>query len=233
MGSPRIQRLRLGLCLTGLLCGCDPGEVAQPTSPTQKVVLDVSRVSALSQADIQRVQLMVNGPGIDVPIVTDLGRSGPNAWTAVVPGIPAGPARTFLASAYDSNGAVIYQGAAMSDVLSGSTLELVLVLQDPVPPPQASTPTVGSVEASQGRVPPSTPVDLRITATPAPGDSLTFSWTAQCPGTSDAGSFSSVSGSSTSWTAPAVQPVTCLLSVRVAGTAGSSVTVYLSIQVSS
>jgi hypothetical protein len=207
--------------------------VAQPASRTQKLVLDVSRLSALSQADIQRVQLTVNGPGIGVAIVTDLGRSALNAWTAVVAGIPAGPARTFVASAYDAIGAVIYQGVAVSDVLSGSTLELVLLLQDPAPPPGASSPEVESLQASQGRVPPSSSIGLSVTATTAAGESLSFVWRSDCPGSSDPGTFSDGTAPSTSWTAPAAQPLTCVLSVTVAGSGGSSVTVYLPIQVSS
>jgi len=229
----RTQRLRLGLSLLGLVSGCDPGEVGHPASRNQTLILDVSRLPGLSQSDIQRAELTVTGPGIGVPIVTDLGRSASNAWGAVVSGIPAGPARSFQASAFDSTGTILYQGTAVSDVVAGSTLELVLLLQDPPPPPTASTPVVGSVLASQGRVPPSSPVDLQVTATAAAGESLGFVWTADCPGSTDQGNFSDGTAASTSWTAPAAQPLTCVLSVSVAGSGGSSVTVYLSIQVSS
>jgi len=197
------------------------------------VVLDVSRLAALSQSDIQRVELAITGSGIDVPIVTDLGRSGSNAWSAVLTGIPAGPARSFEASAYDSTGAVIYQGSAVSDVAAGSTLELVLVLQDPQPPPGASTPDVVSVQASQGQVAPSSAISVSVSATAAAGESLSFVWRSDCPGSSDPGTFFDGTAPSTSWTAPAGQPLTCVLSVTVTGSGGSSVTVDLPIQVSS
>jgi len=196
------------------------------------VVLDVSRLPGLSQSDIQRVELTITGPGIGLPIVTDLDRSASNSWSAVVAGIPAGPARIFQAAAFDSTGTIVYQGTASSDVATGSTLELVLLLQDPPPPPAGSVPDVGSVEASQGRVPPSTPVDLRVTATPPAGESVGFTWGADCPGSTDPGSFSDTSAPNTSWTAPGSQPLTCVLSVKVGGSGGSSVTVYLPIQVS-
>ena len=177
----RTQRLRLGLCLLGLVSGCGAGQVGEPVSRTQRVVLDVSRLPGLSQSDIQRVELTITGPGIGLPIVTDLDRSASNSWSAVVAGIPAGPARIFQAAAFDSTGTIVYQGTASSDVATGSTLELVLLLQDPPPPPAGSVPDVGSVEASQGRVPPSTPVDLRVTATPPAGESVGFTWGADCP----------------------------------------------------
>ena len=233
MWRRRTRRLRLGLCLLGLVSGCDPGEVGKPIARNQTLILDISRLPGLSQSDIERVELTVTGVGIGIPIVSELGRSSSNAWGAVVSGIPAGSARSFQASAFDSTGTVIYQGTAVSDVVAGSTLELVLLLQDPPPPPEASTPVVGSVVASQGRVPPSSPVDLQVTATAAAGESLGFVWTSDCPGSTDPGTFSDGTATSTSWTAPAVEPLSCVLSVSVAGSGGSSVTVYLPIQVSS
>ena len=229
----RNQRLRLGLCLVALASGCDPGEVGQPVARNRTLILDISRLPGLSQSDIERVELTVTGAGIGIPIVSDLARTASNAWGAVVAGIPAGPARTFQASAFDSTGTILYQGTAVSDVVAGSTLELVLLLQDPPPPPAASTPVVGSVLASQGRVPPSSPVDLQVTATAAAGESLGFVWTSDCPGSTDPGTFSDGTAATTSWTAPASEPLTCVLSVSVAGSGGSSVTVYLPIQVSS
>ena len=233
MGWRRTRQLRLGLCLVGLALGCDPGQVGPTVSPTQRVVLDVSRLAAVSQSDLQRVELVVTGSGIDVPIVTDLGRSGSNAWSIVLAGIPAGPARTFNASAYDSTGAVIYQGSAVSDVAAGRTLELVLVLQDPALPPGDSTPDVVSVQASQGQVAPSSAIDVSVIATAGAGESLSFAWRSNCPGSSDLGTFSDATAPSTSWTAPASQPLSCVLSVTVTGSGGSSVTVDLPIQVSS
>ena len=226
-------RQRLWLCVAGLVAACGPGEVAEAPPRTQQMVLDVSRLSGLSQSVIQRVELTVTGPGIATPIVTELGRNASNSWSASVPGIPAGPARSFRAVAYDSSGVVLYEGGAVSDVMAGSTLVLALVLQDPPEPPNVGVPQISSFEASQGRVVPSTPVDVRVLASGAPGESLSYSWSAECAGSNDPGTFADRSAASTRWTAPSTQPLTCVLSARVASSGGSSVTVYLPIDVSS
>jgi hypothetical protein len=215
------------------LIACGPGEVAPARENTQRVVLVGTRSTALSLADIVRVDLTISGAGIASPITTELGRGTSNAWMGTVTGIPAGPARLFEAQATDSGGSVLYQGQTVSDVPTGSNLKLVLLLQDPPPPPDFGAPTISSIEVTPGQVAPSGSVDVKVVASSAPGDTLGYSWAAQCPGALGNGQFVDASSATTRWSAPGQEPVTCVFSVRVAGSSGSSVTVYVTVQVSS
>ncbi|HVP62395.1 MAG TPA: hypothetical protein VMT11_17685 [Myxococcaceae bacterium] len=194
--------------------------------------MTVARLPAVSTSGIDRVELTISGAGISTPLVTTLGRASGNSWGAVVSGVPAGPQRTFQASAYDATGAILYQGQALVDVVAESSLQLTLVLQDPADVPSVNLPQIQSVEASQGRVPPSTAVTLRVSAAGGAGETLGVSWSSDCAGATDAGSFSDAAAANTQWTAPAQQPVTCAISVKVAGSGGSSISVELPIQVS-
>lgn len=233
MRWPGTQRMRLAAALLGVASGCGPGEVSPPSLHTQKVLLQGARPAGLSLADIARVDLTISGPGIVSPITSALGRGTSNAWIGTVTGIPAGPARLFEAAASDSAGAVVYQGQTVSDVPAGSNVQLVLLLQDPPPPPDSGAPQISSVEVSPGQVAPSASVDVRVVASSAPGDSLSYAWAAQCPGALGDGQFTDANAASTRWSAPGEQPVTCVFSVRVTGSGGSSVTVYVTVQVSS
>jgi len=224
--------MRLAATLLGVASACE-GEVAPAPVHTQRVVVEGSRPAGLSLADIVRVDLSISGPGIASPISTQLGRGTSNAWMGTVAGIPAGPARLFEASALGSAGEVLYQGQAVSDVPAGSKVQLVLLLQDPPPPPDSAAPEISSIEVSPGLVAPSAPVDVRVVASSVTGDTLSYSWGAQCPGALDDGHFADATAASTRWSAPSDQSVTCVFSVRVAGASGSSVTVYVTVQVSS
>ncbi|HUM11258.1 MAG TPA: hypothetical protein VLT82_09955 [Myxococcaceae bacterium] len=217
-----------------LAAACVPGEVEPVPGQTQRVVLDGSRLAALSTASIDRVDLTISGPGMAAPVSAELGRTTGSAWTASVTSIPAGPARIFEALAFDASGTLLYQGQTVSDVLAGSTLQLVVILQDPPPPPAPGVPLVSSVEVSPGLVAPSSPVDLRVVAAgSSPSDLLSFAWGATCQNSTEQGTFLDGGGASTRWIAPDVQPLNCTLSVRVGGQQGSSVTVYVGVQVSS
>ena len=222
-------------CLAAALLGgaaCGPGEVAPAHETTQRVVLVGARSAALSLGDIARVDLTISGSGIATPITTELGRGTSNAWMGTVSGIPAGPARLFEASALDSVGGVLYQGQTVSDVPAGSNLQLVLLLQDPPPPPDSGAPEISSLDVSPGQVAPSGSVDVQVVASSPTGDTLSYAWAAQCPGASSNGQFADASAATTRWSAPG-EPVTCVFSVRVAGSGGSSVTVYVTVSVSS
>jgi hypothetical protein len=200
---------------------------------TQRVLLQGARPAGLSLAEIDRVDLTVSGVGIASPITAQLGRGTSNAWMGTVSGIPAGPARLFEASALDSGGEVLYQGQAVSDVPAGSKVQLILLLQDPPPPPDSAAPQISSVEVSPGQVAPSASVDVEVVASSPTGDTLSYAWEARCPGALGNGQFADPSAASTRWSAPGEQPVTCVFSVRVAGSGGSSVTLYVTVQVSS
>jgi len=200
---------------------------------TQTVLLQGTASAGLSISDIARVDLTVSGSGIASPITAELGRGTTNAWMGTVTGIPAGPARLFEAAARDSGGQVLYAGQTVSDVPAGSDVQLVLLLQDPPPPPDSGAPQISSVEVSPGQVAPSASVDVKVVASSGSGDSLSYAWESRCPGALDDGHFTDATAASTLWSAPSDQPVTCVFSVRVAGSGGSSVTVYVTVLVSS
>jgi len=221
--------MRLVAALAAVACGCAPGEVHGSGGRTQHIVLDVSRI-ALSQLDITRVDLTISGPGIAAPIVTPLERGAGAVWSGSVNGIPAGAARLFRADAFDGAGAIVYQGQALADVPAGATLSLSLVLQDPPPSPEDGLPAL-SVELERDQVSPSTPVSVRAVTSGADAAALTFAWDARCPGSTETGSFADPGSSSTTWTSPAAQPLSCVLSIRVGNAQGSSVTVYVAVQV--
>ena len=231
MSWPRSYKVCLAAALLGV-AACGPGEVAPAREGTQRVVLVGTRSAALSLADIVRVDLTITGAGIVTPITIELGRGTSNAWMGTVTGIPAGPARLFEASARDSGGSVLYQGQTVSDVSVGSNVQLVLLLQDPPPPPDSGAPQISSIEVTPGQVAPSGSVDVKVVASGAAGDTLSYSWASRCPGASSDGQFIDASTATTRWSAPG-DPVTCVFSVRVAGSGGSSVTVYVTVQVSS
>lgn len=178
------------------------------------------------------MDLTISGPGIAQPITAQLGKGPGSSWTGAVTGIPAGPARLFEASAFDAAGTLVYQGQTVSDVTAGATLELVLVLQDPPPVTDVVVPQISSLQISSGQVAPSASVTLTVVASGAtPADVLSFGWDSSCQGTSEKGSFGAPTASTTAWQAPAFQPTTCTLSLRVSSQQGSSVTVYFAVQV--
>jgi hypothetical protein len=233
MRWPGAQTMLLTATLLGVASGCGPSGGTPPSSHVQTVLLRGATATGLSLAEIARVDLTISGPGISSPITTELGRGTTNAWIGTVTGIPAGPARLFEAEARDTGGQVLYEGRAVSDVPAGSDVQLVLLLQDPPPPPDSGAPQISSIEVSPGQVAPSASVDVRVVASSGAGDTLSYGWESRCPGALDDGRFTDPTAASTRWSAPSDQPVTCVFSVRVSGSGGSSVTVYVTVQVSS
>jgi hypothetical protein len=152
---------------------------------------------------------------------------GPGGWNAVLSGVPAGPGRLFEVSANDAAHTPRYAGAAKADVVAGQVSFLVVTLGPTGAPPvvQGSAPVIDAVSASQSAVGPGATVRLEVTAhDPDPLDSISISWSAT------AGSFDDATRAVVTWTAPSA-PGPCQISVRVSDLQGSSVTVYLGVDV--
>ena len=181
----------LGLTLA-LLAGCsdsssNTGAARFAVSVPQALASTISRVSVTSSAT-------------DIPSVTvDLAPTQ-GVWGGIIGNIPAGPNRSFLAQAFDSSGTRLFQGSASGVTLSADQTVLVAItLQQVNPPPpfDNEAPLIDSLVASSTSVPLGSAISLVATAhDPNPGDTLSYVWTAT------AGSFSSPSAASTSWTAP-------------------------------
>ncbi|MFL5345997.1 MAG: kelch repeat-containing protein [Hyalangium sp.] len=185
--SPRLW-LVLGLAL---LAGCSAssttGTAQFAVSVPQTLSSTISRVSVTSSAaDI---------PSISVDLAFTHG-----VWGGIIGNIPAGPNRSFLARAFDSSGALLFEGSASGVTISADQITLVAITLQEInaPPPfQNEAPLIDSLVASSTSVPTGGAVSLVATAhDPNTGDSLTYSWS------STGGTFSSASSTSTSWTAP-------------------------------
>ena len=234
MGEMRWRRndtLRLASVCLGVGWACAPGQVEPVAGPrTQRIVLDGTRLAALSVTGIDRVNLTVSGPGMPA-VSTPLGRGVDGTWSVSVNGIPAGPARIFEALAFDASGTLAYAGQTVADILPGSAIQLFLLLQGSAVVVEPGVPRVSSFEVTPGQVAAASSVGLRVIADGPAGDRLSFAWDAACDGTTDHGSFVDSTAAVTRWIAPASQPVVCTISVRVGSTQGSSVTVYVPVQV--
>jgi hypothetical protein len=197
-------------------------------------------VSALSATTIGKMTLTV-GPGTGAtftPIVVDLTNQDlvtKLTWSAYVQNVPAGTGRTFHIDAFDATvlTKVLYSGDATANIVSGSTANVYMVLQElnPIGGSTTALPAIDSLTASAATVTvPSTPtatVSLTVTAhspaTPA-NNPLTYLWTASC------GTLAAATTTSATWTAPAtITAPACQVNVTVTDSKGGAVTAYLAI----
>ncbi len=195
----------LTLALTvALLAGCSAsppstGSAQFAVSVPQALSSEISRVSVTSSAsDI---------PSVTVDLVPTQG-----VWGGIIGNIPAGSHRTFQAQAFDSSGTLLFAGSASGVTIAEDQTTLVAItLQQVNPPPpfDNEAPLLVSLVASSTSVPAGGAISLVASAhDPNPGDTLSYAWSAT------AGSFSSPSAASTSWTAPAstgLQSITLLV----------------------
>jgi hypothetical protein len=142
----------------------------------------------------------VTSSAADIPSVTvDLAPTN-GTWSGVIGNIPAGTNRTFLAQAFDSSGTLLFEGSASGITISENQTTLVAIILQQVnaPPPfENEAPLIDSLVASSTSVPAGGSLSLEATAhDPNTGDTLSYAWSAT------AGSFSSASTPSTTWTAP-------------------------------
>jgi hypothetical protein len=184
--------LALGLAL---LAGC-----ASSSSPTGSAQLAVSLPQALSSS-VSRVSVTLSATDFSSLSVDLVSSNG--VWGGILGSIPAGANRTFLAQAFDASGTRLFQGSASGvSIVANQTALVALTLQqvDPPPPSQNEAPFIDSLVASSTSTSVPAGGSLSLVATahdPNPGDTLSFAWS------STAGSFSSASEATTSWTAPA------------------------------
>ncbi len=184
-------------------------------------------VQALSAADVARVAVTIEGPGVAPPIEHDLVRAGMQ-WQGAIGGIPVGVGRTVTASAYDTAGIEIFRGVASDvEIRRGETITLAIVLQQVTPPDRARNdpPRITAALVAPGVLAPSEVATVSVQASdPDPGDTLTYEWAA------DGGSFGDAASASTSWTAPMTEG-DYELTVTVRDRAGARRSVHLSVPV--
>jgi N-acetylneuraminic acid mutarotase len=203
--------LLLALTLA-LFAGCDPsprtGSARLTVSVPQELTSTVSRVTVVaSSADF---------PSLSLDLTFDSG-----VWSGTLANIPAGPLRTFRAQAFDSSNTVLFEGSASGITITADQTTLVAILLqevNPAPPFQNEAPVIDSLVASATSIRLGTSLSLVATARDAnPSDTLTYAWLAT------AGSFSSTSTASTSWTAPTTTGIqTLTLTVTDPGGLSSS-----------
>ncbi|WNG30488.1 kelch-like protein [Cystobacter fuscus] len=181
----------LAMCLV-LLTSCSP-----PSSNAGSVQLAASVSQALS-ASVSRVTVTISASDFR-SITVELGSTN-GVWGGVVGNIPVGAHRSFLAQAFDASDTLLFQGSASSvTIVEDQTTLVAITLHELNPPPpffnEASI--VDSLVASTTSVHEGESLSLFVTAhDPNPGDTLSYAWS------STAGTFSSSSDTTTTWTAP-------------------------------
>jgi hypothetical protein len=229
--------------------GCS--QTPKQSTPSGNAKVGVS-INAQQATNIVTVKLTVSTDAtssnpLAAPIVTTLTNNDPSKklnWGGYVQGIPAGTNRIFLVEAYDGSSPapkVIYSGTGKADITAGSTATVYLLLQGPDDGgftnnlPRIDTLTASSTLVTVGTTPPPAPVALYFHATdPDAAATLTYQWTDNCAGTSfDLPSIStglvSPLAATVLWTPPTTAG-TCTLTLKVADSAGGTVTTYLAIQ---
>ncbi len=224
---------------TALGAGCTG---SKPTTSNETGAARVSVRSSALTADIASVKLTISGgtPALSAPIVVALASNGKQdkdaQYTGLVSGIPAGTGRVFKADAYKADGTTVaYSGQAAADIAAGSTA-LVYILAQEQNAGQAVTvfvPVVDSLTASDSTVAPSATMNVAVAAhSPyTPADALTFLWSAACAPGSDNGTFANAASAATSWSAPATNSSSCVLSVAIQDQHSDKVTAYLIVNV--
>jgi hypothetical protein len=213
--------LLLALALA-LLAGCSS---LSSTSGTGSAWFAVSVPQALS-ASISRVSVTASAADFS-PLSVELVSSN-GVWGGTLGNLPAGPYRSFLAQAFDASGTLLFEGSASSvSIVAEQTSLVALTLQQVnAPPPfQNEAPFIDSLTAPATSVPTGGTLSLTGTAhDPNPGDTLSYAWSAT------AGSFSSSTSASTSWTAPAAIGMQTL-TFTVTDSRGLSSSLFLAVYV--
>jgi len=148
-------------------------------------------------------------------------------WTLSVNGVPAGAQREFDVVAWDGSGQVSAAGSARADVSPGGRLLVVVLLQQPAPPPLVNeAPVVEAIWASPGAVTAGGVAYVGATAyDPNPADAVSYRWAASC------GTFDDPALAETTWRAPASAGTSCTLSITVSDVLGASVETWFTLSV--
>ncbi len=189
----------LALCLA-LLAGCSGS-----SSATGSAQFVVSTPQALSST-ISRITVTASAADFDSRALDLVASEG--GWGGQLDKLPPGSDRSFLAQAFDASGTLLIQGSASGvSISAGQTSFVAITLQPPASSNEA--PGIDSLVADSNSVYAGDSLSLVATAhDPDPGDTLSYAWS------STAGSFSSASSASTSWTAPdSTGPQTLTLTV--------------------
>ncbi|WP_257456612.1 Kelch repeat-containing protein [Archangium lipolyticum] len=212
-------RLLIALTLV-LFAGCstpssDVGSVQFTAAVRQDLASGISRVAVTSSA--------ADFPSVTTDLVLSSG-----TWGGYIGNIPAGSNRTFLAQAFDASGAKLFEGSASGiTIYAGRSTSVAIALQqvDAPPPFENEAPLIDSLVASSSSVLAGGSLSFVANAhDPNMGDTLSYAWS------STAGTFSSTSTASTSWTAPhstGIQTVT--LTVKDPGGLSTSISLVVNV----
>jgi Tol biopolymer transport system component len=112
-----LRPLALAAMLPVLMAGCgdaptDPHESSEPVT----LALQVSSTDGM----VDLIVVEVTGPGIPVPILTNLVMSDGTASGSIT--VPAGQSRTFTARGFDAEGGITHEGNVTEDVRPGQAI---------------------------------------------------------------------------------------------------------------
>lgn len=206
-----------------LVAGCTP---SPPTPEASSSAQLVAVFQAASADAVTGVLVTVTAPDMD-PVTGSLTKTGAT-WGGTLTQIPPGTSRTFTAEAFDTTGKKLFAGQAPGVTLTaGGTAMVSITLQETTPTPgfENDAPRITALVASSNRVTVGGTVSLQVTASdPNPADTLGYAWTAS------AGSLSSTTLTSTTWTAPAL-PGSATVTVTVTDPHGASAALSVTLQV--
>jgi hypothetical protein len=186
----RSTSLLMALALA-LLAGC----AAPAVTGSAQFAVAVPQALSASVSRVSITAIAADFPSVSVELAFSNG-----SWGGTLGNLPAGPNRTFLAQAFDASGTLLFEGSAsgVSVTANQTTLVAITLQQVNAPPPfENEAPIIDSLTAPATSLTVDSSLSLVAAVhDPNPSDTLTYTWS------STAGSFSSASEASTSWTAP-------------------------------
>jgi hypothetical protein len=160
-------------------------------------------VRSLGALSVSSVVATVSGPGLPAPRSLSLSaRGGANTWGGVIGSLPVGSNYVFTVSAFGQSDSPDYSGVASGIVIAKDQVATVIITaqQTAVSVPfRNAVPVIDSLVVSSTNIVPGASITAKATAhDPDGGDTITFAWSAGPA----AGSFSTSSAATTTWTAP-------------------------------
>jgi hypothetical protein len=230
-GSARWLLPALVAAVTGLACGSAReeavGQARLVVAPPSSLASGITRITLTVAPG------SVTGQPTFAAFTADLSPATP--WSVHLDGIPAGQGRVLTVEGIDGGlPPVQYRGSALVDVPAAGVVNVAIPLQ-PVSPPSGlinSAPVIDALTIDAVSVPIGATVALGATAhDPDPGDTVLFLWST----TGVCGTFIDTLAPQTRrpatlWIAPA-DPRTCRVDLTVGDGRGSSVSVYVDVDV--